>query len=67
MNIIGVTFKAFDKVCREYFVDKTWDQIHDELSDICDTYVPMAIHSTTGEGKFEPLNSLTKFKTETTQ
>ena len=62
MKITIVIFKAFDKICNEAFINgEEFEAIHEKLSDICETYVPL--HIIVAEDS-EPvsLNILNQFK-----
>lgn len=63
MKITIVQIRAFDRDRSEVFYNNTPEEIHDTLTNICNTYVPLAIIDVV-ETKFEPLNTLTKFRTE---
>lgn len=62
MQIIIVHYQAFDKPHHHVFYNKTFAEINQTLTDICNTYVPTQI--VTGTGEFQPLNTLTNIETE---
>lgn len=61
MKLVVVNFNAYDKANTMYFLDKTYEEIHNTLSTICETYVVTNIIEATG-ANFQPLNYLNKFK-----
>lgn len=65
VTITEVSFIAYDRACREYFADESWEKIHATLYKMCSTYEVIAINQVTALPKYQPLSVLTKFKTET--
>jgi hypothetical protein len=45
-KLTAVHFRAFDRFSREFFVDKTPIEIHNELMNICPTYITVSIYET---------------------
>lgn len=43
MNLLLITFRAFSQEFTEPFLNKGFLEIHKDLSDKCDTYVPLKI------------------------
>jgi len=66
MVITIVSFRAYDRDCKEAFTDKSFEQIHQALTDKCNTYVPSSILHGTMNAEFLPLQTLTQFKNEDT-
>jgi hypothetical protein len=61
MIIHVILFRAYDKNCREIFFDKTAEEIHEVLFELCPTYVTVGILEFT---QFEhlPISFLDNFK-----
>lgn len=55
-----VLFRAFNQDCKEVFFNKSPEEIHEVLMDICDTYVPVGILKYE-EFNHEPLSLLEQF------
>lgn len=43
MKVIIVYYRAFDMPHSKAFLNKTYEQIHESLTEICGTYVPTCI------------------------
>lgn len=60
MKITIVRFKAFDREFTEYFLDKSYEDIHQDLYSRCNTYTVLHVLQATG-AQFQPLICLTKY------
>lgn len=62
MKITVVIFKAFDRVMTEAFLKgETFLQIHNKLTDLCNTYDPLHILQS-DDAEPVSLNNLNQFK-----
>lgn len=58
MNVKIIGFKAYDAPGARIFLDKSYEDVHKELNDLCNTYVVTSIIEA-GEAEFKPLTNLT--------
>jgi hypothetical protein len=60
MNVTVVLFRAFNQDCKEVFLNKTPEEIHEVLMDICETYQTVGILEFT-EFEHKPISVLDDF------
>lgn len=56
-KITVVQFRAYDKPAMMAYLDKSPEEIHTALKNICSTYIPTAIYEANGI-EFKPLSML---------
>lgn len=60
MHVTVVMFQAYNQTCKETYLDKSPEEIHDDLMDICPTYQTIAILRFT-EFEHQPISTLQDF------
>ncbi len=61
MKLTVVTFRAFDRTHTEFFLDKSFEQIHEALHEKCSTYMVQSILESE-DAHFMPVAKLEKFQ-----
>lgn len=57
-KITVIQFRAYDKAAITVFLDKTPEEIHERLKNVCSTYIPTAIMECS-DIEYKPLSMLT--------
>lgn len=60
MEVTVVLFRAFNQDCKEVFLNKTPEEIHETLMDICETYQTVGI-CVFNEFEHKPISILDDF------